>query len=152
MAGNVALLSCKTVYSSYISCAKYSFGRHAQPSTRRHLGQNCPKMRSAGDEVERDAEWCQKVICVSLTRTAGTRILILISKLPKWHHTSALLVEIYKLVTLFCLKVFHAELERSVATLESADVKSPTQVILDPNEKSWVLENKLADINERYNR
>lgn len=61
-------------------------------------------------------------------------------------------MEIYKLVTLFCLKVFHAELERSVATLESADVKSPTQVIPDPNEKSWVLENKLADINERYNR
>lgn len=49
-------------------------------------------------------------------------------------------------------KVFHAELERSVATLESADVKSPSQSIPDPNEKSWVLENKLADINERYNR
>ena len=54
--------------------------------------------------------------------------------------------------TLSCFKVFHAELERSVSTLESSDTKSRVHVIPDPNEKSWVLENKLADINERYNR
>ena len=52
----------------------------------------------------------------------------------------------------FHSQVFHAELERSVATLESADVASPSETIAIPNEKSWVLENKLADINERYSR
>lgn len=52
----------------------------------------------------------------------------------------------------FYPQVFHAELERSVATLESADVASPSETIAIPNEKSWVLENKLADINERYSR
>lgn len=57
------------------------------------------------------------------------------------------------LALFYFLQVFHAELERSVATLESADVASPAQVsIAVPNEKSWVLENKLADINERYSR
>ena len=37
-----------------------------------------------------------------------------------------------------------------MATLKPGTPKS--QVAGDPNEKSWVLEKKLADINERYNR
>ena len=47
-------------------------------------------------------------------------------------------------------QVFHAELQESVATLQPGSARSP--VAGDPNEKSWVLENKLEDINERYNR
>lgn len=36
--------------------------------------------------------------------------------------------------------------------LESVDVMLLFEVILDFNEKFWVLENKLVDINECYNR
>ncbi|EDO37708.1 predicted protein [Nematostella vectensis] len=47
-------------------------------------------------------------------------------------------------------KVFQAELERSVATL--GDDQAPSEDLGNPNDKSWVLEKKLSDINERYNR
>lgn len=48
------------------------------------------------------------------------------------------------------VQIFHGELERSISNF--GDDQSPKESLGDPNEKSWVLENKLSDINERYNR